>query len=135
MTIAPFPTDDQSDTIPAIDVFDVIGSAETPRQHTVPLYEFTVERRSAGTVWLRVTGEIDLAACGDLQRAMTRAGAGYARVIVDLADVSFMSPRAVGTIAEHPLVAAGRVDVVAPARATRLLFDLFGAGGLVVDTR
>ncbi|UVF76961.1 STAS domain-containing protein [Gordonia mangrovi] len=130
MTIAPFHTDDQHDTI---DVVDVIGSMESTRQQSVPLYECTIEQRSEGSVHVHVAGEIDLAACGDLQRALNRASLGSARVLVDLSDVTFMSPRAVGAIAEHPIAGTGRITVLAPTRPTRLLFDLFGAGGLLED--
>lgn len=130
MTIAPFPTDDQHDTI---DVIDIIGSMESIRQQSVPLYECTVEQRSEDHVCLHVAGEIDLAACGVLQRALDRASVGSARVLVDLSDVTFMSPRAVGAIAEHPMAGTGRITVLAPTRPTRLLFDLFGVGGLLVD--
>ncbi|MEE3849345.1 STAS domain-containing protein [Gordonia sp. LSe1-13] len=130
MTIAPFPTDDQQSTI---DVIDIIASAGVPRPQRNPLFGCTVERGGVGPARLRVTGEIDPAACADLLHDLDGALADSARVTVDLTEVTFIGSRAVGMIADHAFVDTGRVAVIAPARATRLLFELFGAGHLLID--
>ncbi len=119
--IAPLPTDiDQ-----AVDVLRIGGlSSSRPRK---PLYDFIIDRESAGRVRVRLVGEIDLLAVADLRGTLDAATTSARQVTVDLADVTFINTRAVGVLVDYSSAHQGRIRVCGAQRSTRLLFELFGA--------
>ncbi|GAC68359.1 STAS domain-containing protein [Gordonia soli] len=125
MTLAPFANERHD----SIDVFDVLTPHEA--QHAEPLFEVNVEHRSPerATVW--ASGEIDVLAASDVQNAVDEALRSADSVHVELSSVTFLCSRAVCVLAEHPAASDGRMSVHAPTRHTRMLFELFGAQGLL----
>jgi anti-sigma B factor antagonist len=81
----------------------------------------------AGATIVSATGELDLYAKPDLERALHRAAQDGAAVVVDLGAVSFMDSTALGALVHgvRELDDAGRgVRVVLPRGTARRVFEL-----------
>jgi anti-sigma B factor antagonist len=90
-----------------------------------------VERRN-GSVVVHLAGELDLYNAAEVGAALTdAAGAGTERLIVDLAEVSFVDSTALGVLiaAKRELGAGARVVLAAPGEDVRRALEVSGLAG------
>ena len=96
-------------------------------------YELEICDRGAGEVRLRVTGEIDLMTAPSLLDSVLCAGLAYDaghRVVVDLADVSFIDSSGLAALVEADRWLGNQEQVLVIASPPELLVRVFELTGL-----
>ncbi|MDX6302952.1 MAG: anti-sigma factor antagonist [Nocardioidaceae bacterium] len=90
---------------------------------------------SAGDAVLDAVGELDVAAVARLREAIRQGfDEGHARVLVNLAEVSFIDSTAVSSLLHEHQVAAARgrhLGLVAPGDAVTRVLSLLGLGDVL----
>ncbi|WP_157226160.1 STAS domain-containing protein [Rhodococcus sp. AW25M09] len=82
---------------------------------------------------LRAFGELDMSTRAEFVHSLDRLASTSDRVTVDLAEVSFMYSGVANAIIDATYVHPGKIAVFAPARSVRMVLDVLGAGGLLID--
>ena len=82
---------------------------------------------------LRAFGELDMSTRAEFVHSLDRLASTADRVVVDLSRVSFMYSGVANAIIDATYVHPGKIAVFAPARSVRMVLDVLGAGGLMID--
>jgi stage II sporulation protein AA (anti-sigma F factor antagonist) len=91
-------------------------------------FEVAVEVNVSGGTLVQVTGELDLATCGELEAALQAADLGT-RVVIDLTACDFLDSSGLRVLmagAGRSESAGGRVVLVAPDPRIRRVLELTG---------
>lgn len=97
--------------------------------------EVRVEARGDATV-VRVVGVLDALALPDVSRELTDAQRGAHPVIIDLAGVTFMDSRGLGSLLaanERSREGAPPVSIYRPSEAVQRLLDVSGVRGVLPE--
>ena len=116
-------------------VTDHIESRLAPIECGCLAYSVVAESYSPDLTVVRATGDLDLAACTDLERVLREVLRGGTVVLLDLSAVSFMYSGAAYVVIDAVARSAGRLEVFAPTRPARLILHALGAATIVSDPR
>lgn len=97
--------------------------------------EVRVEARGDATV-VRVVGVLDALALPDVSRELTDAQRGAGPVFIDLAGVTFMDSRGLGSLLaanERSREGAPSVSIYRPSEAVQRLLDVSGVRGVLPE--
>jgi anti-anti-sigma factor len=98
-------------------------------------FELTVDG-IAGVLLIKLVGELDADATGELHRCLERAGGVWQRVVVDLSRVRFMDSAGLDVLLAGRSHLGDRLELIVPRdSAVNRLLDLSGESGSFVIHR
>ena len=114
-------------------------SSFTPARADNPYYSIETEYYSPRLTVVRATGDLDLSASADLARVLEEAESDDtaesddAVVLLDLSAVTFMYSGAASVVIDAAARGAGRLEILAPTRPARMVFEALGAAHILTD--
>ncbi|OZC87028.1 hypothetical protein CH254_15060 [Rhodococcus sp. 06-412-2C] len=98
------------------------------------VFRLETVRTHDGLDTLRAFGELDMSTRAEFVHSLDCLASTSDRVVVDLSQVSFMYSGVANAIIDATYAHPGKIAVFAPARSVRMVLDVLGAGGLLIDT-
>lgn len=96
-------------------------------------YSIETESYSPRLTVVRATGDLDLSARADLARVLEEAESADTVVLLDLSAVTFMYSGAASVVIDTAARSAGRLEILAPTRPARMVFEALGAAHILTD--
>nr|WP_296773625.1 STAS domain-containing protein [Rhodococcus sp. (in: high G+C Gram-positive bacteria)] len=101
--------------------------------HT-PRYTVEVESYSPSFAIVRAAGDLDMTARIQLTDTLAGLGVRGAHIVVDLSGVEFMYSGAANAVIDAASTSEATVQVFAPTRPVRMIFEALGAQAFIVDS-